>query len=131
MKAITINRDSWHYRFVNFATDFVMDLNCGDIHSDICTYTRYFLKGVFKWTFIGLVCTAFATILLSTIAYLIAHLLGYAQMMDVTAVVIVTAVSGSTKISEKFANRKRKPPGVIKQMYKHWHDKTCAPLTIE
>lgn len=118
-----------------------MDLNCGDIHSDICTYTRYFLKGVFKWTFIGLVCTAFATILLSPIAYLIAHLLGYAHkmwgiagaglMMDVTAVVIVTAVSGSTKISEKFANRKRKPPGVIKQMYKHWHDKTCAPLTIE
>jgi hypothetical protein len=143
MKAISISKASWHYRFVDLATDFEKNIDDGKIHADICTYTRYFLKAIFKSLFLGVAGLVFTSILLSPLVYLIAHLLGYVDKMwtvagvglclwifMVGAITVAFIQNGYSRLKEKRALAAR-PPGILKTMYRHLHDKTCAKLNIE
>jgi hypothetical protein len=147
MKAINIDKTSWHYKLVDTTTDWSNGIEFGKLHADICTYTRHFLKALFKVTFVTLAVVCVAITTLSPIFYFIAHTffgdVSKFNLLETIGIMMWGAAAAfsiiwlvTEKIAPIIVNRKSKyrtnrKPGIIKQMYKHLHDKTCAPLNIE
>jgi len=135
---ITLNRKSWHYWIAS---------NLGDIEDDeitnICTYLRHIIKGLFVGTIAGLFASLL-TFFLTTAAY---HYLGvllgivhrdatkYEQVGG--GIFIVTAiVAAIILIAVKVQNfmeyaKTEKDVGFVRTAYRSFKEKTCILINFK
>lgn len=107
---------------------------------DICSYTRAFLAGVFKTIVVGALLFCLGSVLLSGLIYPLLWLFNHHVKIPPYAAAgfilwVVGLGAAICKLiydwndARKNARPKvEKPPSVLKTMFKHWHDKTCAKI---
>jgi hypothetical protein len=143
MKPIQINKNSWHYKIVNFPHD-------NDEPKDLCSYLRNFVSGVFLITCVMCLSSiVIGMVIQPVIALFVYFQTGYAEIFSTPTVVsglmlIALFSAGSiwyaydlyTQRKEKqrwddykhglpLAPTFNKPDGFIKLAYKSFKEKTC------
>ena len=144
MMTFNINQDSWHFRLQNFGAG---EKYWGRYDTDICTYTRRVLWGLFRMT---LLVAGIATILYSFSDFLywiymiiVGPYVGpgmgaFFIVMSLGVILVLCAMAGSVKGYEKLRDiqrekRKNAPPrepSFITLAYRKFKDKTCFKLKV-
>lgn len=150
MKAFTLGVDSWHFKIVNFGEKRISP-SWGD--TDICEYTRCFLKGLFWFCVAGMMITVGAVFVLGSLANIFSAIfLGYILEPYSFAFIIIvgslcTAI-GITWLVELHRERVRQryqkmrelqsrddyvepEPGFLTLAYRKFKDKTCVRIKLE
>lgn len=150
MKAFTLKENSWHFWLVNFGGKRIK-ASWGE--TDICEYTRCFLKGLFWFIIASLAIGAISAYVVASLVNLFATMfLGYilapwtiSFLMIIGAIGLAwVAISVSEILSLRREEQYRKirelkdkgewvppEPGFLKLMYRKFKDKTCVRIKIE
>lgn len=142
MKSLTFNKDSWHFRFVTTFTSW----NRHFTHdSDICEYTRQFLKALF---ICACCCFAGGLVIYSAVDAVMAILFliftgnwligpfGFMFLLISSALIIATAILWGIECIKDYRYNKRrenedkepKPDGFIKNAWKSHVGKYCVKI---
>ena len=150
MKAFTLKENSWHFWLVNFGGTRIK-ASWGS--TDICEYTRSFLKGLFWFIIAGLAICAVSTYVVASLVNLFATMfLGYIiAPWTISFLMIIGAIglaACAVRLSEIMSDRREEKyrkmlelrasgewvepePGFLKLMYRKFKDKTCVRIVIE
>jgi len=144
MQTTTINRNSWHYRFITSLLD-VKDSQL----TDTCVYKWKFLQAIISLAFIGLICLLIAGVII----YMFGSLFYGIYLMSIGAIIpevvftglffwalifilciLVATAAGVSKLKESTSYRlrqiergKEEDNGLL-MMYHHIKNKTCAKI---
>lgn len=140
MKSIELKKDSWHY---HVATGYSSLREWETENTDICSYTRYVLKGMF---FIALIIIAASIILAPIVHLLVGIVVGLAYgavmlspfsmigLLIIAISVIIGILIGSLLWYEdrnKYKVKVKKPDGYVKLAYKSWKEQYCARVEFK
>lgn len=134
---LTFNKNSWHLWVANFGTKREWGT------TDICSYTRSFLKGLFFLTLttIGVLFVVFGTGNMLYEFFTADKLSEFAGIFATIYGIILLFILGGTCVwlyrdyfvpwmYEKFP-KKETPPGFVKQAYTSFKEKTCWRIDIK
>lgn len=150
MKAFTLSVDSWHFKIVNFGEKRISPA-WGD--TDICEYTRCFLKGLFWFCVAGMMIALGAAFVLGSLANIFSAIfLGYILApWSIAFIIIVGSFAAALGISwlvewnrervhERYAKLRElqsrgdyvePEPGFLTLVYRKFKDKTCVRIKLE
>jgi len=137
MKAHTLSSKSWHFWLANFGDRRIWD----DQQVDICSYTRYVIKG-----FLLMLLAGFGILLLTffTLTLVGGTLLWYYQLIVAldwvepnppavlgTLLLLIAAFGYTRKyLQSKKKNRKPSPPGFVSLVSTKVKSKTCFMINF-
>ena len=132
MKAIELNKDSWHYKLASRANPYFYSRG----EEDICSYTKYVFLG-----FLEIILISFVVLLLGGFTvnffYSCYTWLFLNQPFNEFAVVFGCVVGGllnACAIAYFCNNAKEKmshtEPGFVRLAYRSWKDKFCVKITF-
>ena len=145
MTPIEFNRKSWHYKVARWGQ---LRTNYAD-ETDLCTYTRAFLWGLFLMAFVfailgGLVISELA--FFWQVGYWALHgtalafhgfgglgaLINIAVSLIALAVMLIAAVAYTVEWFQMRRIRKNSSvqPGFISLAYRGWKNKFCVPIKV-
>lgn len=141
MKAVNLNKNSWHYYIAQKLGSYRPQEYVNDTRNhktDICTYTSFVLKGFFLLFVMG-IAIAFVGFLFWNVLFGIIFSIIYgtiiftdiaiAIFMFLLAVIIsATLFVGITMIKSKLENTES--DGFIKTAYKSWKEKFCVKINF-
>lgn len=150
MKAFTLKENSWHFWLVNFGEKRIK-ASWGD--TDICEYTRCFLKGLFWFIIAATMISLFSTFVIASLVNIFATVfLGYILAPWSIAFLLIVGSLGcaasAIKFSEYYSDRRSEryrkmrelqnspdwvppEPGFLTLLYRKFKDKTCVRIKIE
>lgn len=133
MKALKLNKDSWHYKLAHM---YDKDIGYG---TDICAYTRTLIASfcllVFVCCIMGMLAGSFLFMIGGWIAYFLGYelhgaVIPFTFIYGVSAV-IIGIVWGKAFYEERQWSQPKKEPGFIRTAYHSWKDKFCMKVEFE
>jgi hypothetical protein len=134
MKTFQLKKDSWHYKLANFGVDHAAYRVYES--SDICSYIRYVMYGLFWFLVVSTIVLALGGFALYSIGNLIGWLfLGYIlESGTIGFFIIIGAFSlfiGTTAAVMITKDRmQHEEPGFVRLAYRSWKNKFCAKVEL-
>jgi uncharacterized membrane protein YidH (DUF202 family) len=138
---MVLDKKSWHYRLANTYGDY-QDWGDG---TDMCTYTKHVLRGLFLVIATTTVAGAVTGVMFDTFVAWIAWMLFIGEWVDPTLetfkgfliifglVAMIMGIAGYVKAKEHLRRKYPTSQGApfVVQAYRSWKDKYCVRVTFK